>query len=385
MFGENDRFARWRAPEPRDIAWHNGRVAATLSGMQRLIISIAIVLTPLGSPRDARGQVIDLGLSSDTPSGGLVIERGSAESTEPIGASTDVAPSAGTTKWPMEDSLHPAATAVPTEYQSDYREAAKWFKRNVRDEKERVKAMHDWVTLKLTYDWPALTGKRPSQEPDDVVATGRAVCEGYARLLAAMAGISGDDIRYVVGDIRKMGRDGQTTGRHAWNVAKIGGEWFLLDPTWNDESLSRENSEDKRPYRTDYLFAPPEVFGWTHRPDSSRWQLRGTALSHSKFMAQPLLHPKFKANRLGLVSPRGIWLEVEKRKGKIELRNPDDVKVVGLVRDKSGRVVERCEVAGGAKTEVFCFFPDAGEYQVDLHASSGWSWAYIGQFMARAR
>ena len=49
----------------------------------------------------------------------------------------------------------------------------------------------------------------------------RAVCAGYANLLAALGKVTGDDIRVVTGDARTDGSDLTGEG-HAWNAARIG-------------------------------------------------------------------------------------------------------------------------------------------------------------------
>lgn len=81
-----------------------------------------------------------------------------------------------------------------------------------------------------------------------------------------------DRVAYIVvvgGDARNDG--GDVTGEgHAWNAARIGGHWVLLDATWDAGNVKGDRFE--KDYGTEYLFAPPQVQGVTHFPDVGRQQ-----------------------------------------------------------------------------------------------------------------
>ena len=68
--------------------------------------------------------------------------------------------------------------------------------------------------------------------PYGALFSGRAVCEGYARAAKILCELAGLDCYYVVG---YCGGD-PVNGGHAWNLVKVGGEWYQLDVTWNDGS-----------------------------------------------------------------------------------------------------------------------------------------------------
>jgi hypothetical protein len=63
-----------------------------------------------------------------------------------------------------------------------------------------------------------------------VFLEGKSVCQGYAKSLQYMLQKSGIECFIVTG----------FTGgeRHAWDVAKINGNYYYLDPTWGDASYS---------------------------------------------------------------------------------------------------------------------------------------------------
>ncbi|MCD7784341.1 MAG: hypothetical protein LUH18_01950 [Oscillospiraceae bacterium] len=67
-----------------------------------------------------------------------------------------------------------------------------------------------------------------------VFLNGKAVCEGYARALQYLLQKCGIECAEVAGHIRK--ESGQDEEAHAWNIAKIDGEYYYLDVTWDDGS-----------------------------------------------------------------------------------------------------------------------------------------------------
>lgn len=95
-------------------------------------------------------------------------------------------------------------------------------------EYQREKAIHDAVLNSCVYK----TGVKTSADgwqyftAYGALVEGEAVCEGYAKsiqLLLTRAGVSCSMIR------------GEADGiPHMWNVVQLGGEWYHLDPTWDD-------------------------------------------------------------------------------------------------------------------------------------------------------
>lgn len=125
-------------------------------------------------------------------------------------------------------------------------------------EYQREQAVHDFVVARCTYDHEAL------EHADDwkgwwqtftaygALVEGKAVCEGYARavqLLLSYAGMKSAVIRGV-----------SENQRHMWNVVQVEGDWYHLDPTWNDSRDQGEyfyfNLSDKQ-ISADHQMDPP--------------------------------------------------------------------------------------------------------------------------------
>ena len=82
---------------------------------------------------------------------------------------------------------------------------------------EKALWFHDWLIHNAYYD---LTYSYYSA--DSILLRGTGVCDGYSKayqLLLRAVGISTERC---------------TGGDHAWNYVKFDGEWYHIDPTWDD-------------------------------------------------------------------------------------------------------------------------------------------------------
>ncbi|MDR3277547.1 MAG: hypothetical protein LBT12_02145 [Oscillospiraceae bacterium] len=98
---------------------------------------------------------------------------------------------------------------------------------------ELEKAAHDYIVLNCAYDYENyLRGALPPETytPYGVLINGSAVCDGYSltfKLLMDMLGIECDVVTGTSsGDA--------VSGPHAWNRVSLGGEYYLIDVTWDD-------------------------------------------------------------------------------------------------------------------------------------------------------
>jgi hypothetical protein len=95
------------------------------------------------------------------------------------------------------------------------------------DEYYKAKYLYEWVIDNTEYDREA----ENNQNICSVFLTGKSVCQGYARALQYMLQESGMESFIVTG----FTSEGE---RHAWNLAKINGQYYYIDPTWGDPSYS---------------------------------------------------------------------------------------------------------------------------------------------------
>lgn len=272
----------------------------------------------------------------------------------------------GTPVWPLPAEMHPAVSGLPSAAESSIASVARYIAQQETDPWLRVKALHDYVADRVSYDAEAYrSGSYPPQDAETVFRTRRSVCAGYANLMAALGQGTGDEIVVVGGDARTDGR-GLTGEGHAWNAARIGGRWVLLDATW-DAGFLKDGQFVKR-YSTEFLFTPPEVQGLSHFPDEEQWQLRHPTLSRGDFLRQPLMRPRFYAEGFTLVSPDRPQVTVD-RTLEASLRNPRQRYVLAHYQRRDGGVTADCDVAQGPSVSVRCDLPEEGTYRVVLFSN----------------
>ena len=95
---------------------------------------------------------------------------------------------------------------------------------------EKETAAYSWLTDNVDYDWThqdalAETDRR-SYGPYGGLVNRAAVCLGYAASFQLLMDMCGVECLTVVGAAFN------STGDHAWNMVKLNGEWYCVDPTW---------------------------------------------------------------------------------------------------------------------------------------------------------
>jgi hypothetical protein len=180
-------------------------------------------------------------------------------------APTSAAASAQATGWPLPPEPDPVVVAMPVDAQRDVASVGAYLAARIADRKRLVKALHDYVIRRLTYDEEARRAgdRRPSQDADAVFARRFAVCAGYANLMTALGRAAGVDIQTVEGNA--AGGDDDGNHAHAWNVARLDDGWVLIDTTWDGGDRAHPSSQ--------YLMAPPALFARDHQPYDPSWRL----------------------------------------------------------------------------------------------------------------
>lgn len=92
----------------------------------------------------------------------------------------------------------------------------------------RALVLHDWLIYNANYDY---TYERHAAS--GVLIDGIGVCESYARAYSMLLAAAGIDSMIVTGEAGQDA-DQSTWGAHAWNLVKLGGDWYHIDCTWDD-------------------------------------------------------------------------------------------------------------------------------------------------------
>jgi transglutaminase-like putative cysteine protease len=127
-------------------------------------------------------------------------------------------------------------------------------------ELEKAKAIHDWVSENITYDYAEYSrilhpNTGAVYTPETGYIDGSAtytlkrktgVCEDYAVLYAALARVSGLQAQVIHGRV--------SSGDHAWNKVFANGQWIILDSTF----------DAGQPASQRYFNPTPELFAVDH-------------------------------------------------------------------------------------------------------------------------
>ncbi len=183
------------------------------------------------------------------------------------------------------------AYAKSIDLTTDYKQAAKELTEPYKDESSKARAIFSWLAYHLEYDKRQLRKitKKMSKGPQKINASSEAeakkmllekeraameralkkkkgVCQDYAWLFTAMLEEVGIEAEFVVGHGRTepSARYSSELG-HAWNAAKIDGEWALFDVTWSKDMWEAGGDG--------FFMMSPQAFLRSHFPEDEAWQL----------------------------------------------------------------------------------------------------------------
>jgi len=257
------------------------------------------------------------------------------------------------------------------------KQLALYIKKNANNDFRVVKMAHDWVALNIRYDAKAyLSGIITLQDYYNVLATGKAVCAGYAGLFKMICDELKIECEIVSGYARGMGytisKDERIVVNHDWNIVKIYGNWYLLDCTWDSGYI--EGIKQVQNYENDYLFIKPERMIYDHFPLYQSNQLLEPPVTQDEFIIKPRLRPKFFYYIKDIKPNLNKITKVDGRiKTTFYINN--NVYLSFDILDKNENEITNekiCKaVRAGNKYEVTLTFAEKGEYIFRLYANIG--------------
>ena len=167
-------------------------------------------------------------------------------------------------------------------------------------EREKLKAIYDWITGNIYYNYGMLDGSVQRKTTALQTYQGKSsVCEGYANLTLAMCNAVGIPCRIVDGFAAGIGSEGvfenvweiynrylqdgnlealkssmKNYSNHAWNEAYVDGKWIILDTTWGsgneyyppDDAIKGDPVEDY--FDPDFHWLSESHMFWTEYDDN---------------------------------------------------------------------------------------------------------------------
>lgn len=106
---------------------------------------------------------------------------------------------------------------------------------------EKETAVYTWLTENVDYDWSHMDimaeTTRDAYVPYGGLVNQSAVCLGYATSFQLLMDTAGIECVTVVGAAF------HSTGDHAWNMVKLDGNWYCVDPTWDANGRQQSGEE----------------------------------------------------------------------------------------------------------------------------------------------
>ncbi|KAI4246656.1 MAG: hypothetical protein LQ352_006343, partial [Teloschistes flavicans] len=145
---------------------------------------------------------------------------------------------------------------------------------------DQARAIFTWLHENVAYDIHSFCNNcvQPST-PAKTLATGLAVCEGYASLFTAIATKAGLESLVVSGHGKGAGFSPLAPGEaippesmnHAWNAVKIDdGEWKLIDSCWGAGHVCLDRQEYTKKFAPRFFTMSNDEFGLRHFPTNQR-------------------------------------------------------------------------------------------------------------------
>lgn len=132
---------------------------------------------------------------------------------------------------------------------------------------EKEAALHDYILSNSTYDKRFYSGDMPKESYTayGILVNKVGVCLGYAQAMDRLLKASGIDSTIITGEADNG--EGKGYESHAWNIVKIGGQYYHLDPTW-DDLINKDGIEA---IRHSYFNLSDEQIGKNHKWDKSKY------------------------------------------------------------------------------------------------------------------
>lgn len=213
------------------------------------------------------------------------------------------------------DAVDRFALAAPADAEKSIAGLGAYLRRGAADEAGRARAIFRWMTDRIEYDIATFLAGRENEmvniSADEVLASRKAICHGYAILFAALARAAGLEADILRGYAKGYGRAANLVfvePNHAWNVVKQDGAWKVVDVTWGAGYVF----QDRYFKQLDelYFHSQPARLRFTHLPLASHAGHR-IEMSKAEFEALPPIDPGlFRAG----VSGEWAW-EVAHRPG----------------------------------------------------------------------
>lgn len=155
------------------------------------------------------------------------------------------------------------------------RSIAEQLTQGIESDYDKALALHDWICSYMYYDIDSLSDEEtPPYYATDILKSQRAVCLGFATLMASLCRSINIPCNVVSGYALGVGPDTAWTDEtvatdlqnHAWNEVYAEGRWIIVDTTW-DCANKIENGEMTKGEHVSHIYfdANLQFFSANHK------------------------------------------------------------------------------------------------------------------------
>lgn len=244
-------------------------------------------------------------------------------------------------------------------------------------QKSKAFAIYRWITLNVNFDYKGYFGLETPKacEAEDVLQNRVAGPEGYSKLFEALCNAAHVPTRTVRGVFKgygyKIGEpilDGQC--RHAWNVIRVGGDWFICDCTFGAGRVGEDMMFHKLPNIERFMVSAALAIT-DHYPDEEKWQLLDVPVNRKDFEEKAV--PSAAAYRLGvrLDSHAKSYYNIDSDNIVMSFQTLKKNILRGIVKDANGKSLGQRSlvqvVSVGGKTKLHAYFPEPGDHILQVY------------------
>jgi transglutaminase/protease-like cytokinesis protein 3 len=164
----------------------------------------------------------------------------------------------------------------------------RFIARHSENDWDRARGAYVWIANNIEYDVDTyLSESKVMKDAEEVFASGKAICQGYAELYSDI--VTGLGLQTVIisgyakGYGYKAGFHFEKTD-HSWNAVKIENKWHFIETTWGAGGFDGEKYI--RDYTTAWFDTDPRLFVLHHFPEDTSWLLT-TSLTLADYEKMP--------------------------------------------------------------------------------------------------
>lgn len=175
-------------------------------------------------------------------------------------------------------------TQIPEVMTVSTPEIATYILQNFSSDSEKIRAVFYWTASNISYDFDGKYEPFHLDSPEVKIAktlkSKKGVCIHYSEVFNDIANRVGIKTFIIAGYSKQNGQI--PNEGHAWCASKIGGNWYIIDPTWGSGYI--ENKKFTMKLNNVFFMVNPEKMILSHMPFDYLWQFLKSPIKNQEFI-----------------------------------------------------------------------------------------------------